>query len=97
VVKNKVAPPFKQALFEIIYGEGVSHEGELIDLGVADGLVNKAGSWYSYGTERIGQGKDNAKKYLKENPEAAEELEAAIRAKHLGPKGDSVAEEGAES
>ncbi|RLA18411.1 MAG: recombinase RecA, partial [Gammaproteobacteria bacterium] len=84
VVKNKVAPPFKQALFEIIYGEGISHEGELIDLGVADGLVDKAGSWYSYGNERIGQGKDNAKRFLKENPEKAADLEEAIRAKHLG-------------
>ncbi len=84
VVKIKVAPPFNQALFEIIYGEGISHEGELIDLGVADGLVDKAGSWYSYGNERIGQGKDNAKRFLKENPEKAADLEEAIRAKHLG-------------
>lgn len=95
VVKNKVAPPFKQALFEIVYGEGVSHEGELIDLGVSDGLVDKAGSWYSYGNERIGQGKDNAKRFLKENPEKAAELEKAIRAKHLGASEQS-AEEGSE-
>ncbi len=83
VVKNKVAPPFKQALFEIIYGEGVSHEGELIDLGVSAGLIDKAGSWYSYGKDRIGQGKDNVKKYLKENPEIADEIETAIREKYL--------------
>ncbi len=92
VVKNKVAPPFKQALFEIIYGEGISREGELIDLGVANGLVDKAGSWYSYGSERIGQGKDNAKRFLKENPVAATELDAALRAKLLGGSEDKAKE-----
>ncbi len=86
VVKNKMAPPFKQAEFEIRYGEGVSHVGELLDLGVQEGLVNKAGSWYSYKGEKIGQGKDNSGTYLKENPEIAEELEALIREKLLPSK-----------
>jgi len=79
VVKNKVAPPFKQAEFEILYGEGISFAGELVDLGVNYGFVQKSGSWYSYGTEKIGQGKDNAKIFFKENPEKAKELEMRIR------------------
>lgn len=79
VVKNKVAPPFREAEFDIMYGEGISHTGELIDLGVKYDLVQKSGSWYSIGDERIGQGRDNAKGYLRDNPEAAEALEAAIR------------------
>ena len=81
VVKNKVAPPFKQADFEILYGEGVSFFGELVDLGVEYGFVQKAGSWYSYGSEKIGQGKDNAKQFLRDNPDKASELEKAIREK----------------
>jgi recombination protein RecA len=81
VVKNKVVPPFKQADFEILYGEGVSFFGELVDLGVEFGFVQKAGSWYSYGSEKIGQGKDNAKQFLRDNPDKAKELEAAIREK----------------
>ena len=80
VVKNKVAPPFKEAEFDIMYGEGISHTGELIDLGVRYDLVQKSGSWFSIGEERIGQGRDNAKAYLRDNPEAAAALEAAIRA-----------------
>jgi len=83
VVKNKLAPPFKQAEFEILYGEGISREGEMIDLGVQAGLVEKSGAWYSYGGNRIGQGKDNVRVYLKEHPEVAKELEAQIRAKSL--------------
>ena len=79
VVKNKVAPPFREAEFDIMYGEGISHNGELVDLGVKYDLVQKSGSWYSIGDERIGQGRDNAKNYLRDNPEAAENLEAAIR------------------
>jgi recombination protein RecA len=79
VVKNKVAPPFKQAEFEILYGEGISFAGELVDLGVNYGFVQKSGSWYSYGTEKIGQGKDNAKIFFKENPEKVKELEMRIR------------------
>ncbi|MDD1649561.1 MAG: recombinase RecA [Methylococcaceae bacterium] len=81
VVKNKVAPPFRNAEFEIIYGEGVSREGELVDLGVANELVQKSGSWYSYGGDRIGQGKDNVRAFLKEHPEVAATLEAKIREK----------------
>ena len=80
VVKNKVAPPFREAEFDIMYGEGIAHEGELIDLGVKLDLVQKAGSWFSMGETRIGQGRDAAKKYLQENPEVAEKLEADIRA-----------------
>ncbi len=83
VVKNKMAPPFKQAEFEILYGEGISRMGELIELGVSQGLVGKAGAWYSYNGEKIGQGKDNAKNYLKEHPEVAAQIEQAIRASSL--------------
>ena len=83
VVKNKVAPPFKQAEFEILYDEGISRLGELIDLGVKAGLVDKAGAWYSYSGTRIGQGKDNVRTYLRENPALARELEAKIRAHYL--------------
>ena len=79
VVKNKVSPPFKQAEFQILYGEGINHFGELIDLGVKQDFVEKAGSWYSYNGTKIGQGKNNACKYLQENPTAAVELEAKIR------------------
>ena len=79
VVKNKVAPPFKQAEFDILYNEGISMEGELIDIGVDEGFVQKSGAWYSYGEDRIGQGKDNARQFLKDHPEAAAELEARIR------------------
>ncbi|MBS0558273.1 MAG: recombinase RecA [Proteobacteria bacterium] len=79
VVKNKLAPPFKQIVTEILYGEGISREGELIDLGVDNKLVEKSGAWYSYGGERIGQGKDNARQYLKENPQAAKDLEEKLR------------------
>jgi recombination protein RecA len=79
VVKNKVAPPFKQCEFEILYGEGSSREGELIDLGVKNGMVEKAGAWYSYKDERIGQGKDNVRTFLKEHPEMADDLERRLR------------------
>jgi recombination protein RecA len=81
VVKNKVAPPFKQAEFEILYGEGISREGEAIELGVQAGIVEKSGTWYSYGGNRIGQGKDNARTFLKEHPDIAREIEDQIRAK----------------
>ncbi|MBV04127.1 MAG: recombinase RecA [Rhodobacteraceae bacterium] len=80
VVKNKVAPPFKQVEFDIMYGEGISKAGELIDLGVKAGIVEKAGSWFSYGDERIGQGRENVKNYLKEFPKIALEIEDKIRA-----------------
>ncbi len=83
VVKNKMAPPFKQAEFEIFYNEGISREGEIVDLGVNNGFVDKAGAWYSYKGDRIGQGKENARQYLRDNPEIAREIEAQIRAKLL--------------
>ena len=83
VVKNKVSPPFKMAEFEILYGEGISREGEIIDHGVAQGIIDKAGSWYSYGKDRIGQGKENVREYLKTNPDVAAEIEAQIRARLL--------------
>ncbi len=83
VVKNKVAPPFKQVVFDLLYGEGISREGEIIDLGVKEGLVDKAGAWYSYNGERIGQGKDNVRNFLKENSAMAMEIETRIREKLL--------------
>ncbi|MFN3938747.1 MAG: DNA recombination/repair protein RecA, partial [Gemmobacter sp.] len=79
VVKNKVAPPFKQVEFDIMYGEGISKTGELIDIGVKAGVVEKSGSWYSYADERIGQGRENAKAFLKANPAVAAEIEGKIR------------------
>lgn len=82
VVKNKVAPPFKITEFDILYGEGISKEGEIIDLGVAEGLVEKAGSWYSFNGNRIGQGRENAKKFLLDNKEIADEIEGMIRKKN---------------
>ena len=81
VVKNKLAPPFKQVITEILYGEGISREGELIDMGVEAKLVEKAGAWYSYGSERIGQGKDNSRQYLRDNPQVAAKLESELREK----------------
>lgn len=88
VIKNKMAPPFRQAEFEITYGEGTNHLAEVIDLGVEIGAVGKAGSWYSYGDEKIGQGKANSVLFLKENPVIAEEIEAKIRAEKLGVSDD---------
>jgi len=79
IVKNKVAPPFRQAEFDILYGEGISREGEIIELGVANNIVEKSGAWYAYGGERIGQGKDNVREYLKAHPEMAQEIEQTIR------------------
>ncbi len=83
VVKNKIAPPFKQAEFDILYGEGISREGEMIDLGVKQEIIDKAGAWYSYNGERIGQGKENVRNFLKENPEKADDIEAQIKEKLL--------------
>jgi len=80
VVKNKVSPPFREAIFDILYGEGISREGEIVELGVAHKLVEKSGSWYAYNGEKIGQGKDNAREFLKANPQISEEIEAKIRA-----------------
>jgi len=93
VVKNKVAPPFRKAEFEILYGEGISREGELIDLGVQNGFVDKAGAWYSYKGDRIGQGKDNVRTYLKEHPEIADEIDAQIRALVFGKSAPAASEE----
>lgn len=89
VVKNKVAPPFKQVEFDILYGEGISREGELIDMGVEEKIIEKAGAWYSYNGTRIGQGKDNVRTYLKDNAETAAEIEAKIRAIKLPQKPES--------
>jgi recombination protein RecA len=80
VVKNKVAPPFRQAEFDILYGEGISREGEIVELGTVHRILDKTGAWYTYGKERIGQGKDNARDFLKQNPKIAQEIEAKIRA-----------------
>jgi recombination protein RecA len=79
VVKNKVAPPFKQVEFDIMYGEGVSKVGELIDLGVKAGVVEKSGAWFSYDSQRLGQGRENSKNFLKANPQVADRIEQAIR------------------
>jgi len=91
VVKNKVAPPFRQAEFEILYGEGTSREGELIELGVNHNLVEKSGAWYSYNGDRIGQGKDNTRLYLKEHPEISAAIDAQLRAKLLNGGAGAVA------
>ncbi|HET7159616.1 MAG TPA: recombinase RecA [Burkholderiales bacterium] len=90
VVKNKVAPPFRNAEFDILYGEGISREGEIIELGVEHRIIEKSGAWYSYGKERIGQGKDNVRDYLKEHPEMAQEIESKVRAE-LGVQGGATA------
>jgi len=86
VVKNKVAPPFREAEFEIMYGTGISREGEIIDLGAANGIIEKAGAWYSYNGERIGQGKDNTRLYLQTHPDVAADIEEKVRAKLLPPQ-----------
>jgi len=88
VVKNKVAPPFREAEFEILYGAGISRNGEVIDIGVAQGFVEKSGSWFSYNGERIGQGKENARTFLDQHPEIAREIEGRIREKLLPAKGE---------
>ncbi|MEA2094496.1 MAG: recombinase RecA [Pseudomonadota bacterium] len=99
VVKNKMAPPFKKAEFQILYGEGISREGEIIDLGVKHGFVEKSGAWYSCNGERIGQGKENVRIFLKENPDIASEIERKIRAELLGmaPEADVKEEAKAEA
>jgi recombination protein RecA len=93
VVKNKVAPPFRQAVFDVLYGEGISLEGEIIEQGVILDLIEKSGSWYAYKGEKIGQGKDNVREYLKENPEISKEIEDAIRNNSILTKAEVVAEE----
>ena len=101
VVKNKVAPPFKQVEFDILYGEGISREGEFIDLGVKHGIVDKSGAWYSYNGDRIGQGRDNVREFLKENKGVARELDTALRdmllPKRSGPAEKAEAEEAVEA
>ena len=99
VVKNKIAPPFKNVQFDILYGEGVSRHGELLDYGVTHGIVDKSGAWYGYGNDRIGQGRDNARRFLKEHPETANEIEAMLRermipARNTAPARESEAAEG---
>ena len=96
VVKNKMAPPFRQAVFEILYGEGISREGELIELGVEHGLVKKSGAWYSYGDDRIGQGKDNVRLFLKDHPDMAADIERQLREKLL-PKSAGAVEKATDS
>jgi recombination protein RecA len=90
VVKNKVSPPFRNAEFDILYGEGISREGEIIELGVLHRVIEKSGAWYAYGKDRIGQGKDNVREYLKEHPDVAQEIESKIRA-ILGVEGGTTA------
>ncbi|MEM7253391.1 MAG: DNA recombination/repair protein RecA, partial [Pseudomonadota bacterium] len=84
VVKNKIAPPFRNVEFDILYGEGVSRQGELIDLGVKHGIIEKSGAWYSYGSDRIGQGRDNVREFLKENVAMADDIDGKLRAELLG-------------
>ena len=93
VVKNKVAPPFKQVEFDIMYGQGVSKTGELLDLGVKAGLVEKSGSWFSYDSQRLGQGRENSKQFLTDNPDLANEIETAIR-QNAGLIAEKFLEEG---
>ena len=97
VVKNKVAPPFKQAEFQILYGQGINLQGEIIDLGVKLGIVDKAGAWYAYQGDKIGQGKANSCEYLLENPDVSAEIEAKVRAELLGGAEELPADTDAES
>jgi len=94
VVKNKVAPPFRNAEFDILYGEGISRQGEMLELGVIHGVVEKSGAWYIYNGDRLGQGKDNCREFLRENPAMAQEIEQKIREKAgvLKPVRESVAQ-----
>ena len=95
VVKNKVAPPFKEAEFDIMFGQGISKEGDILDLAAEAGIINKSGAWYAYNGEKIGQGRENAKTYLKENPLICEEVEAKVRAKYSPEENDADAAEDA--
>ena len=93
VVKNKLAPPFKQVEFDIMYGEGISKMGELVDLGVKSGIVEKSGAWFSYNSQRLGQGRENAKQFLRDNPDLSAEIEAAIR-QNAGPIAEQLLDQG---
>ena len=93
IVKNKIAPPFKNVQFDILYGEGVSRHGELLDYGVIHGIVEKSGAWYGYGSDRIGQGRDNARRFLKEHPETADEIEAVLRERMIPTRSPAPARE----
>jgi recombination protein RecA len=95
VVKNKVAPPFREAEFEIMYGSGISRAGEIIDLGSVHNIIEKSGSWYSYNGERIGQGKDNTRAYLQQNPQIAAEIEAKLRERLMPKRGNEARGEAA--
>jgi recombination protein RecA len=95
VVKNKVAPPFRQAEFDVMYGEGISREGEVLEIGVLHGVLEKSGAWYIYNGDRLGQGKDNSRDFLKDNPALAKEIEAKIREK-AGTKAPLAADAAAE-
>ena len=92
IVKNKVAPPFKEAEFDIMFGQGISKEGDILVLAADAGIISKSGAWYAYNGEKIGQGRENAKNYLKENPLICEEVEAKVRAKY-SPEEDEAAEQ----
>jgi recombination protein RecA len=102
VVKNKVAPPFREVEFDIMYGEGISKLGEIIDLGVKAGVIEKSGSWFSWNSQRIGQGRDNVREFLKQNPDMASQIEKQVRGKKdvveeqllVGPAEDADAEDG---
>jgi recombination protein RecA len=91
VVKNKVAPPFREAEFDILYGEGISREGDLLDLAVEHKIVDKSGTWFAYGGERLGQGRENAKQFLRDNPETSQTIEVRLR-KELGLSAAEAAE-----
>ncbi|MBR5355431.1 MAG: DNA recombination/repair protein RecA, partial [Lachnospiraceae bacterium] len=90
VVKNKVSPPFKEAEFDIIFGEGISHEGDVLDLAVEDDIINKSGAWFAYEGNKIGQGRENARQYLKDNPLVMQEIEQKVRAAHGLPTEEAV-------
>ena len=96
MVKNKVAPPFRKCEFEILYGEGTSREGEIIELGVAENIIDKSGAWYSYKGDRIGQGKDNVRQFLREHPEMTNEIDQQLRERLLVPLGKTAAAVAAE-
>src|SRR5690606_8039005 len=98
VVKNKVSPPFKQAEFDILYGQGISREGGLIDMGVEHGFVRKAGAWYTYEGDQLGQGKENARQFLKDSPDLSDEIERKVKTKlGIGPRPEGVPDGGLEA